>query len=268
MSGFNVTARFNQFLAFSTLRSCQKSCATAAITCGSLSQRRSASTDLDFRCGRGAMETHSAHKSPLLVHSCNALAIRLSAAFVLLLRSSVRTASSHSMGFLGFLSRACSSSARALVTFPAASSVAAAAAHRGTHSGHLRRPSVYASRAPAMLPFSSSSWPDISHIFQHSGYLDRPWRSNSFCCSWLPIARSTMAPFIHMRSVPPFSRALARIRRARSGSWFSNSSLKAASQTSSESGLAANASCRMARAAAMSPATHFSFAPMSHNISA
>lgn len=50
------------------------------------------------------------------------------------------------------------------------------------------------------------------------------------------------------------SRTFASSARARCGSSFSNSSLNAASQTSSESGLAANASARMALAPGTSPA--------------
>lgn len=47
--------------------------------------------------------------------------------------------------------------------------------------------------------------------------------------------------------------------------WFSNSSLKAASQMSSDSGLASKASFRMWRAAGTSPPTHFSLAAMSQS---
>ena len=44
--------------------------------------------------------------------------------------------------------------------------------------------------------------------------------------------------------------------------------MNAASQISSLSGLAANASCRMARAAGTSPPSHASLAPISHSTSA
>mmetsp|Transcript_7069 Transcript_7069/g.14263 ORF Transcript_7069/g.14263 Transcript_7069/m.14263 type:complete len:279 (-) Transcript_7069:2047-2883(-) len=140
MSGLRVTARLNQFRAFSTLRSCQKSWATAAMTWGSLSHRRSASTLLDLRCGCGAIEMHSAHSTPEVGHSCSALAMRLSATLLLCCLRSVSTASSHSWSFLGFFKRPCSSNARAFVTFLDFSSAAAAAAHSATCSGHLRRP--------------------------------------------------------------------------------------------------------------------------------
>mmetsp|Transcript_6136 Transcript_6136/g.8312 ORF Transcript_6136/g.8312 Transcript_6136/m.8312 type:complete len:219 (-) Transcript_6136:8-664(-) len=194
--------------------------------------------------------------------------MRVSAALRLSCRNSVRIANNQIAGLLGFFNRPCSKSARALVTFPATSSAFAAAVQRGTQSAHFLNPKVYASRAPAKLPCLASSCPSISHIFHDRGYLDSPSLSSSFSFTVLPSSRSTIAPFIHMRIVPPFSRALARIMRARSGSWFSNSNLNAASQTSSESGLAAKASCRMARAPGMSPASHFSFAPISHRISA
>mmetsp|Transcript_12514 Transcript_12514/g.31217 ORF Transcript_12514/g.31217 Transcript_12514/m.31217 type:complete len:283 (+) Transcript_12514:1122-1970(+) len=77
------------------------------------------------------------------------------------------------------------------------------------------------------------------------------------------IDRSSTTDFIHTRSVPARSRAVASSERARSGSLFSDSSLTAASHTCSESGLARKASFRMARAATMSPESHFSLAPMS-----
>ena len=79
-----------------------------------------------------------------------------------------------------------------------------------------------------------------------------------------------MADFIQTRRVALCSlpRALASSARARSGSCVSNSSLKADSQNYSLSGLAANASDRMRRASATSPASHFSLAAISHSTSA
>mmetsp|Transcript_62564 Transcript_62564/g.139319 ORF Transcript_62564/g.139319 Transcript_62564/m.139319 type:complete len:231 (+) Transcript_62564:1357-2049(+) len=82
--------------------------------------------------------------------------------------------------------------------------------------------------------------------------------------SW-PRERSSTTDFIHTRSVPARSRAVASRERARSGSSFSDSSLTAASHTCSESGFCLKASLRMLRAAAMSPASHFSLAPISHS---
>ena len=46
--------------------------ATAMMTCGSLSQRLSASTLLAFCCGPGSISIASAHKIPFAGHSCNA----------------------------------------------------------------------------------------------------------------------------------------------------------------------------------------------------
>jgi hypothetical protein len=90
-----------------TLRSFQKSCATAAMMWGSSLQRLRASRDRARRCGRGAMATASALRGPLVGQSCSALAISVSAALALPARCSVRTAASHSSSFFGFFSRAC-----------------------------------------------------------------------------------------------------------------------------------------------------------------
>ena len=84
--------------------------------------------------------------------TCSALAMSASPAFWLPARISARTAASHSAGVFGFLSRACSSSARALARPPARSSRRAAATQSGTQSRQRLMPAAYASRAASALP--------------------------------------------------------------------------------------------------------------------
>mmetsp|Transcript_2317 Transcript_2317/g.7453 ORF Transcript_2317/g.7453 Transcript_2317/m.7453 type:complete len:399 (+) Transcript_2317:1185-2381(+) len=278
-SGFSVTARLNHPRALSILRSSQNRFAIDAITAGSLSHRLSASTDFDFRCGRGAILTASAQSIPDAGHSCNAFAMSASAARSLSGSTptgfpprSCRAAVSHSVSFAGLRRRACSRTARAFAgALPPSgdASNAAAAHHSGIASGHRRVPLAYAFRAASTSPSFSSSCPSMIHIFQNCGNFSRPSDSSLRSAATSPTSRSTTALFIHTRSLaPPFSRAFASSARARSGSRFSNSSLNAASQMSSLSELATNASSKMSRAPATSPASHRSFAAISHKISA
>ena len=67
--------------------------------------------------------------------------------------------------------------------------------------------------------------------------------------------------------MPARSRAVTSSRRAASVWPFSDSSLTAASQTGSESGLALKASIRICRAPSTSPDTHLSLAPISQSAS-
>mmetsp|Transcript_2236 Transcript_2236/g.7472 ORF Transcript_2236/g.7472 Transcript_2236/m.7472 type:complete len:474 (-) Transcript_2236:944-2365(-) len=83
----------------------------------------------------------------------------------------------------------------------------------------------------------------------------------------LPSSLSRRADLSQTLGPPPWDLALASRTLARSVSSFSNSSLKAASTTSSLSGLAAKASDSTALAPATSPRSHLSLAPMSHRSS-
>mmetsp|Transcript_41753 Transcript_41753/g.102833 ORF Transcript_41753/g.102833 Transcript_41753/m.102833 type:complete len:212 (-) Transcript_41753:1247-1882(-) len=106
------------------------------------------------------------------------------------------------------------------------------------------------------------------HSFQNAGYFSRPSSSSARCAAMSPISRSTIADFIHTRSLAPRSRIFCSRMRARSGSAFSNSSLNAASQMFSLSGLATNASSSTSRAPGTSFCSHRSLAAMSHSTSA
>mmetsp|Transcript_18105 Transcript_18105/g.59144 ORF Transcript_18105/g.59144 Transcript_18105/m.59144 type:complete len:212 (-) Transcript_18105:1304-1939(-) len=160
--------------------------------------------------------------------------------------------------------------ARALGRLPARSSKAAEARHSGTHAGFLRVPREYASRACAMrsAPSDSSSCPSISHIFHDDGKRFKP-SSRMARSVWMsPASRSTMALFIHTRAEHAGSdRAFCNSMRARSTSWFSNSSLNAASMMFSESEMAVYASSNVFRAPGTFPASHLSFASISHRCS-
>eukprot|EP00962_Isochrysis_galbana_P046546 scaffold18759_cov107-Isochrysis_galbana.AAC.2 len=211
------------------------------------------------------MAMASAHSAPADLHCCSALAISVAAALRLPTRRSSRTASSQTAGEATFFSRATSSSERALDTAPCRSSSAAAASQMGTHSGtsFMALPSV--SRAASVLPARVSTCALIKCSFQKRGCALSAGASRRSAPSRSPRSRSSVTDFIHTRSVPARSRARSSSLRARSGWSFSDSSFWAASQTCSESGLARNASFRMARAPSTSPDIHFSLAPISHS---
>mmetsp|Transcript_75924 Transcript_75924/g.201730 ORF Transcript_75924/g.201730 Transcript_75924/m.201730 type:complete len:237 (-) Transcript_75924:1777-2487(-) len=235
------------------------------MTWGSLSTALSASDDLVFCCARGSMAMASAQRMPAVRHCCSALAMRVAAALRLLARRSRRTASSQRRGALVFLRRATSSSDRALPSSPWRSSRLAAKSQRGTQSAHSLTARPRVSRAPSIRRSCSSSCALMISSFHERECALSAGPSSLSAASGCSMERSRTTDFIQTRSVPARSRAVARRERARSGSRFSDSSLTAASQTCSESGLALKASLRMARAATMSPESHFSLAPISQS---
>mmetsp|Transcript_3286 Transcript_3286/g.6578 ORF Transcript_3286/g.6578 Transcript_3286/m.6578 type:complete len:202 (-) Transcript_3286:2284-2889(-) len=142
-SGFSVTARLNQVLAFSSLRSAWNRRATVQMTKGSFSQFLMASTLLAFRCCLGSRRIASDHKMPLWGHSCRAWARRVDASFLPPSSdTSSRIVSSHSSAHFGILSLPFSSSDLALLTCPASLSKVTATSHSGIDWGHFAQPSV------------------------------------------------------------------------------------------------------------------------------
>mmetsp|Transcript_21393 Transcript_21393/g.45962 ORF Transcript_21393/g.45962 Transcript_21393/m.45962 type:complete len:238 (-) Transcript_21393:1618-2331(-) len=189
----------------------------------------------------------------------------VSAAFRLAARRSRRTASSQSMGACVLRRRPTSRTERALDTWLSRSSRRADSIQMGTQSAHCLMPLASVSRAASKRSSFSSSCALMRKSFHARGCALMALTSRSSAAPDSPRLRSRVIDFIHTRSVPARSRALERSSRALSASLFSDSSFTAASHTCSESGFALKASARIARAAPTSPASHFSFAPMSQS---
>mmetsp|Transcript_14215 Transcript_14215/g.30030 ORF Transcript_14215/g.30030 Transcript_14215/m.30030 type:complete len:256 (+) Transcript_14215:841-1608(+) len=207
----------------------------------------------------------SAQSTPAERHCCSALAISVNAALRLPARRSSRTASNQSIGACVIFRRPTSRSERALLTCPCFSSSLAASSHIGTHSTQSLSPFASVSRAASCAPMRLSICALTKCSFHARGCARSAGVSSPSAASRQPRLRSSTIDLSHTRSVPARSRAFESRSLARSGSSFSDSSFTAASHTCSESGFARKASVRMVRAAATSPAIHFSLAPMSHS---
>mmetsp|Transcript_33941 Transcript_33941/g.62384 ORF Transcript_33941/g.62384 Transcript_33941/m.62384 type:complete len:209 (-) Transcript_33941:427-1053(-) len=105
------------------------------------------------------------------------------------------------------------------------------------------------------------------YILAKVGYFRKPSSNNSNASSNRRHSRSNNADFMYIRAVGARSLARANNTLARSISPVSHSNLTAASHTGSLSGLALNASVKMLRDSSTAPASHFSLARTSQNIS-
>mmetsp|Transcript_33064 Transcript_33064/g.84782 ORF Transcript_33064/g.84782 Transcript_33064/m.84782 type:complete len:283 (-) Transcript_33064:1463-2311(-) len=234
------------------------------MTKGSFSQFLIASTLFALRCCLGSRRMASDQRIPLDGHSWSAWARRVEASFFPPSReTSSRMVSSQSSGHFGFLRRPFSKRERALLACPASLSNLTAASHRGMLWGHLAHPSVYASRALSISPAARCAWIDIIQSLSNAGYFASPSCSSLRWASVSPASLSSTALCIQILSVPACALAFSSSVLALCVSLFSFSSLTAASQISSLSGLILKASPRMVRAPARSPEIHFSLAPIS-----